>query len=91
MTDVKKEADGVTTRARDAVEWVVENESDHELDLDAVLEWEEWCTHAWNNAAYVRIIKMRRQLPLLPAPTFASRGDLLRDARAESGTESYES
>ena len=88
MTDVEKEAGGVPARARDAVEWFVENESDRELDEGVVSQWEEWCTHVWNNAAYVRIIQMRRQLPLLSAPTFPSREDLLRDALAEGGLES---
>jgi hypothetical protein len=88
MRDVKNEADGISTHGRDAVEWFVENESDRELNEDTVLEWEEWCTHVWNKAAYVGIAQMRQQLPLLSAPTFASREDLLRDALAESGPES---
>jgi ferric-dicitrate binding protein FerR (iron transport regulator) len=88
MMDVKKGADGVSTPARDAVEWFVENESDRELDEETVSQWEEWCARASNNAAYADIIHMRLQIRLLSAPRFASREDLLRDVLAEDGPES---
>jgi ferric-dicitrate binding protein FerR (iron transport regulator) len=88
MMDVEQEAGSVSARARDAAEWFVENESDRELDEETVLQWEEWCTHAWNNAAYVGITQIWRQLPLLPAPTFGTGEDLLRDALAEGAPES---
>ena len=87
MKDVKNEADGISTHGRDAVEWFVENESDRELNEDTVLEWEEWCAHVWNNAAYADVVRMCLQIPLLPAPTLASREDLLRDVRAGDGAE----
>ena len=88
MMDVKRGADGVSTPARDAVEWFVENESDRELDEEAVTQWEAWCTHASNNAAYADIIHMRMQIRLLSAPTVVRREDLLRDVLAEGGHES---
>jgi hypothetical protein len=86
--DVNKGADGVPTPARDAVEWFVENGSDREVDEETVLQWEEWCTHVWNNAAYADIIHMWLQIPLLSAPTMASREELLRDVLAEGGPDS---
>ena len=70
--DLEKGADGVPTPAREAVEWFVENESDRELDEETVLQWEEWCTHMWNNAAYADVVNMCLQIPLLSVPTFAS-------------------
>jgi hypothetical protein len=85
MTDVKKGEDGVPIPARDAVEWFVENESDRELDEATVLQWEEWCSHVWNNAAYADVIHMCLQIPLLSAPTVASREELLGDVLAEGG------
>ena len=88
MMDVKKGDDGVPTPARDAVEWFVENGSDREVDEETVLQWEEWCTHVWNNAAYADVIQMCLQIPLLSAPTFASREELLRDVLAEGGPDS---
>jgi hypothetical protein len=88
MTDVKRGADGVSIPARDAVEWFVENESDRELDEEAVTQWEAWCAYAWNKTAYADIVHMRLQIRLLAAPTFASREDLLRDVLAEVGPES---
>ena len=87
MKDVKNEADGISTHGRDAVEWFVENESDRELDEDTVLEWEEWCTHVWNNAAYADVVRMCLQIPLVSAPTLPSREDLLRDVSAEEGAD----
>lgn len=89
MMDVMKGADGVPTPAREAVEWFVENESDRELDEGTVLQWEEWCTHVWNNAAYADIVRMCLQIPQLPVPTVVSREDLLKDVLAEDGAKSY--
>jgi len=86
MRDVKNGADGLSTHGRDAVEWFVENESDRELNEDTVLEWEEWCAHVWNNAAYADVVHMCLQIPLVSAPTLPSREDLLRDVRAEDGS-----
>jgi len=88
MMDGKKGEDGVPTSARDAVEWFVENESDHEPDEGTVSQWEEWCTHAWNKAAYADIVLVRLQIRLLSVPTVACREDLLRDVLAEDGLES---
>ena len=89
MVDLKKGADEGPTPASQAIEWFVENESDHELAEETVLQWEEWCTHVWNNAAYADVVNVRLQIPLLPAPMFASREELLRDALAEGNPESY--
>jgi ferric-dicitrate binding protein FerR (iron transport regulator) len=88
MMDVNNGSDGVPASAREAVEWFVENESDRELDEETVLQWEEWCTHVWNNAAYAEIVRMRLQIPLLPVPADVSRENLLRDVLAEDGPES---
>jgi hypothetical protein len=88
MLDVKKGADGFRTPARDAFEWFVENGSDRELDEETVLQWEEWCTHVWNNAAYAGIVNMCLQIPSLSAPTIANREDLRRDVLSEDGPES---
>jgi hypothetical protein len=88
MLDVETGADGASTPARDAVEWFVENGSDRELDEETVLQWGEWCTHVWNNAAYAGIVDMCLQIPLLSAPTVASREDLHRDVLAGGGPES---
>jgi hypothetical protein len=85
MLDVKKGADAVPTPGRDAIEWFVQNGSDRELDEETVSHWEEWCTHVWNNAAYAGIVNMCLQIPLLSAPTVASREDLHRDVLAEDG------
>ena len=88
MRDVKNGADGVRTPERDAVEWFVENGSDRLLSEDTVSQWEEWCTDVGNNAAYADLVDMCLQIPMLPAPTFASREDLLRDVRAGDGADS---
>ena len=88
MMDVKNGADGVPTPARDAVDWFVENESDHELDEATLLQWEKWCTHVGNNAAYADIVYMRLQIPQLRAPVPASRDELLGDVDAGVGPES---
>jgi hypothetical protein len=87
MLEVEKGADRVTTPARDAVEWFVENGSDRELNEATVLQWEEWCTHVWNNAAYAGLVHMCLQIPLLSAPIIANREDLRRDVLAEDGHE----
>lgn len=88
MMELKKGLDGVATPARDAIQWFVENESDRELDEDAVSQWEEWCAHVWNNAAYAEIVRMSLQISLLSAPTVVSREDLLGDFLAGDGLES---
>ena len=88
MRDVKNGADGISTHGRDAVEWFVENGSDREFDQETVLQWGEWCTHVWNNAAYAGIVDMCLQIPLLSAPTVGSREDLHRDVLAEGRPES---
>ena len=87
MVDVQMETDGVPTPARDAVEWFVENESSSELDEETVLQWEEWCTHVWNNVAYADVVHVRLQIPQLSAPALASREELLGDVDAEDGSE----
>src|ERR1700730_16852513 len=87
MRDVKNGADGISTHGRDAVEWFVENESDRELNEDTVLEWGEWWTHVWSNAADIYVVRMCLQIPLVSAPTLPSREDLLRDVLAGDGAE----
>jgi hypothetical protein len=89
MMDVMKGADGVPTPVSEAIEWFVSNGSDRELDEVIVLQWEEWCTHVWNNAAYADIVRMYLQIPRLPVPTGVSREDLLKDVLAEDGAESH--
>jgi hypothetical protein len=83
MMDVKKGADSVPAPAGGAVEWFVKNTSDREWDEETVLQWEEWCTYVWNNAAYADIVHLCQQLPLVSAPTLPSREELLRDVLAE--------
>ena len=85
MSDAKKETRGGRIPARDAVEWFVENESDHELDEATVLEWEEWCTDPRNRETYARILEIRRQISMLPAPLSGSPEALARDALPEPG------
>ena len=89
MVDVKKGAGAVPTPTREAIEWFVKNESDHELDEETVLQWEEWCTHVWNNAAYAEVVRMCLQIPRVAAPTVVSGEELLKDVLAEDGAESY--
>ncbi len=71
-------------RERDAVEWVVENGSDHSVDEVTVAQWEEWDTQPGNQADYAEVIEMCQQIRRLPAPSLASREELVRDALAES-------
>jgi ferric-dicitrate binding protein FerR (iron transport regulator) len=75
--------------ARDAAEWFVENESEHELDEATVLQWQEWCTDPRNEEKYARILEIRRHISMLPAPSSESREELLTDALPEPGAECF--
>jgi hypothetical protein len=84
MSDTKKDAAGAGgIPARDAAEWFVENEADHELDEATVLEWEKWCSDPGNRERYARILEIRRQISMLPAPAPGSREEVLMDALPE--------
>jgi ferric-dicitrate binding protein FerR (iron transport regulator) len=85
MGSGKKETGRGRMPDRDAVEWFVQNESDHELDEATVLQWEAWCADPRNVETYIRILEVRRQISMLPKPSPQSREELRKDALPEHG------
>jgi hypothetical protein len=88
MRDANKGVGRGPTPGCSAIEWFVENESDHALDETGVLKWEDWCRHPVNEAAYVSVVEMCVQMRGLSPPTTVQGKDVLRDALAEPGAES---
>lgn len=85
MSNGKKETGAGRVPDRDAVEWFVENESDHELDEATVLEWEAWCADPNHLDTYLRILAIRQEISLLPKPSVETREELVKDALREHG------
>jgi hypothetical protein len=83
MGNLNQESDSGTARVHTAVELFVENGSDRELDPAAVWRWEEWCDDARNLGEYAEIVKMTRQVLLVPTPSPCSSEQLVADVGLE--------
>lgn len=74
--------------SHEAVEWFVLNESGTAEDAELKQRWEQWCLEPGNRVEYVSLLQLAQDLRKLPAPTKASRAELLQDVAAEEGGES---
>jgi hypothetical protein len=68
----------------DAVEWFVANGAGEEPDSRDVRRWEVWVARPGNNADYVNIVEMERELRLLPPPRREGRQVLVQDVISEA-------
>lgn len=71
--------------SHEAVEWFVLNESRIAKDAELAQRWEQWCAEPGNRMEYVSLLQLAQDMRTLPAPTQASRKELLRDVAAEEG------
>jgi transmembrane sensor len=63
----------------EAIDWLVENESDVATDHARLSKWIKWSAHPDNRTAYADAIRMREDLRSLARPFRVSRKDLLGD------------
>ena len=68
---------------QDAVDWLVENTSEGELDLTILSRWKRWSGNPRNRAAYAGIIELEQQLRQLAPASIPSPAALLADAATE--------
>jgi ferric-dicitrate binding protein FerR (iron transport regulator) len=68
---------------QDAVDWLVENTSEGELDLTILSRWKRWSGNPRNRAAHAGIIELEQQLRQLSPACIPSSAALLADAAAE--------
>lgn len=69
--------------SHEAVEWFVHNESGTAEDAELAQHWEQWCAEPGNRADYVFLLQLAQDMRQLPAPSEASRKELLKDIAAD--------
>jgi len=72
------------TGDNDAVDWYVQNESDHEPDRATLARWELWSNNRQHCKEYEDLVQMMRQLRLLGPPAKPVRSELIADLEKDS-------
>lgn len=83
MRKGRRQAGESSPSLQDAVDWLVENTSEAELDRTVLSQWRRWSGDPRNSAAYAGMIEWMRQLRQLPPPSMPSAAALLADVAAE--------
>ena len=68
--------------SHEAVEWFVRNESGTAEDAELAQRWKQWCAEPGNRTEYVSLLQLALDMRTLPAPSKASRMELLEDVAA---------